>query len=141
KLSLAIKNNPSLRVFLRQTSAWKGEVLSHNVIAEWLGTTYPDQIITIGGHLDSWDVGEGAHDNGTGTMGTLDAIRTLMALGYKPKHTIRLIFYMNEENGVHGASQYGFAATVKKENLIAAIESDAGGLAPRGFDIKGKSET
>lgn len=136
-LSKALRGNAKLRVFLQQDCAWKGEVESHNVIGEWIGSEYPDQVITIGGHLDSWDVGEGAHDNGTGTMGTLDALRVLMQLGYKPKHTIRLVFYMNEENGVHGASQYGLNAHWKKENLVAAIESDAGGFAPRGFDIKG----
>lgn len=136
-LSAALKKEPKLQVFLRQNCAWKGEVLSHNVVGEWQGSTFPDQIITIGGHLDSWDVGEGAHDNGTGTMGTLDALRTLMQIGYKPKHTVRLVFYMNEENGVHGASQYGLQSKEKQEHLIAAIESDAGGFAPRGFDIKG----
>ncbi|MBL1409915.1 M20/M25/M40 family metallo-hydrolase [Sphingobacterium faecale] len=140
-LHTALEKDPRLKVFLRQHSAWKGEVLSHNVIGEWKGTDHPEKIITIGGHLDSWDVGEGAHDNGTGTMGTLDALRTLMALGYKPKHTIRLVFYMNEENGVHGALQYGLQSQQNGEQLIAAIESDAGGFAPRGFDIKGGPET
>lgn len=139
-LSTALKHNAKLRVFLQQSCAWQGEVSSHNVIGEWTGTESPEQIITIGGHLDSWDVGEGAHDNGTGTMGTLDAIRTLMKIGYKPKHTIRLVFYMNEENGVHGASQYGLQSKERNENLIAAIESDAGGFAPRGFDIKATQE-
>jgi len=136
KLSAALKENKELKVFLQQNSQWKGKVMSHNVIAEWKGTEKPDDIITIGGHIDSWDVGEGAHDNGTGIMGTLDAIRTLMKLGYKPKHTIRLVFYMNEENGVHGAKKYGKEAVDNQENIIAAIESDAGGFAPRGFDIK-----
>lgn len=136
KLSAALKANPQTKVFLRNNSAWKGMVESHNVIAEWRGTEKPDEIITIGGHIDSWDVGEGAHDNGTGTMGTLDAIRTLMNLGYEPRHTIRLVFYMNEENGVHGARTYGDVAEQKKEQIVAAIESDAGGFAPRGFDIK-----
>lgn len=136
KLSESLKQNPDLKVFIKQNPQWRGKVKSHNVIAEWKGTVKPDEIITIGGHLDSWDVGEGAHDNGTGTMGTLDAIRTLMTLGYKPKHTIRLVFYMNEENGVHGARMYGKEALRKNEKLIAAIESDAGGFAPRGFDIK-----
>lgn len=135
-LSEALKKDPNTKVFLKQNPQWKGKVKTHNVIAEWKGTERPDEIITIGGHIDSWDVGEGAHDNGTGTMGTLDAIRTLMKLGYSPKHTIRLVFYMNEENGVHGALAYGEEASTKKENIIAAIESDAGGFAPRGFDIK-----
>jgi len=140
RLSEALKANPKAKVFLRNNSAWKGMVNSHNVIAEWRGTEKPDEIITIGGHIDSWDVGEGAHDNGTGTMGTLDAIRTLMKLGYKPKHTIRLVFYMNEENGVNGSMKYGEVALAKNEKIIAAIESDAGGFAPRGFDIKASAE-
>jgi carboxypeptidase Q len=140
KLSEALKADPTTKVYLEQHSAWKGIRNTHNVIAEWKGHQSPEKIITIGGHIDSWDVGEGAHDNGTGTMGTLDAIRTLMALGYKPKHTIRLVFYMNEENGVHGASAYGQVAKDKNEQIVAAIESDAGGFAPRGFDIKASAE-
>lgn len=140
RLSEVLKENPKTRIHVKNASRWNGMVDTHNVIAEWTGSEKPDEIITIGGHIDSWDVGEGAHDNGTGTMGTLDAIRTLMKLGYKPKHTIRLVFYMNEENGVHGATRYGEAARDKKERLVAAIESDAGGFAPRGFDIKSSAE-
>ncbi|HLS94082.1 peptidase M28-like protein [Sphingobacterium allocomposti] len=140
RLSEVLKENPKTRIHIKNASRWNGMVDTHNVIAEWTGSEKPDEIITIGGHIDSWDVGEGAHDNGTGTMGTLDAIRTLMKLGYKPKHTIRLVFYMNEENGVHGATRYGEAARDKKERLVAAIESDAGGFAPRGFDIKSSAE-
>lgn len=136
RLHDALQKNPKAKVFLEQQSGWKGIVPTHNVIAEWKGTEHPDQIITIGGHIDSWDVGEGAHDNGTGITGTLDAVRTLMKIGYKPKHTIRVVFYMNEENGVQGSMKYGEAAAENKETMIAAIESDAGGFAPRGFDIK-----
>jgi len=139
-LSNELKKNPKLKVFFKQNSSWKGSVETHNIIAEWKGSERPEDIITIGGHIDSWDVGEGAHDNGTGTMGTLDAIRTLMVLGYKPKHTVRLVFYMNEENGVHGATKYGEEAAKKNENIVAAIESDAGGFAPRGFDIKASKQ-
>lgn len=136
RLSNLLKANPKQKVFFKMNSQWKGNVNSHNVIAEWVGKESPEKIITIGGHLDSWDVGEGAHDNGTGITGTLDAIKTLMDLGYTPKHTIRLVYYMNEENGVHGAVRYGEEAKNKGEQIIAAIESDAGGFAPRGFDIK-----
>ncbi|MCA5005191.1 M20/M25/M40 family metallo-hydrolase [Sphingobacterium bovistauri] len=139
RLSLILKSNPRQKVYFKINSQWKGNVNSHNVIAEWKGRVSPEKIITIGGHLDSWDVGEGAHDNGTGITGTLDAIRTLMNLGYKPNHTIRLVYYMNEENGVHGAVKYGADAKEKNDQIIAAIESDAGGFAPRGFDIKASS--
>lgn len=139
RLSEILKANPRQKVFFKMNSQWIGNVNSHNVIAEWKGEENPEKIITIGGHLDSWDVGEGAHDNGTGITGTLDAIRTLIMLGYKPKHTIRLVYYMNEENGVHGAVKYGEQAKGNNEQIIAAIESDAGGFAPRGFDIKASS--
>ena len=135
RLSDALKENPNLKVFMKQNSAWKGEVETHNLIAEWTGQEHPERIITIGAHIDSWDVGEGAHDNGTGTMGILDAIATLKELGYTPKNTIRIIYYMNEENGVTGSIEYGERALEKGEDLIAAIESDAGGFAPRGFNI------
>lgn len=141
RLSASLRDNPKTKVYLKQNSGWKEKVVTHNVIAEWKGSRYADRIITIGGHIDSWDVGEGAHDNGTGTMGTLDAIRTLMDIGYKPENTIRLVFYMNEENGVHGAIEYGKQAVENQEKIIAAIESDAGGFAPRGFDIKGSDKS
>lgn len=140
RLAELLKKDPKTKVYLHQESQWKGPVQSHNIIAEWRGAENPGKIITIGGHIDSWDVGEGAHDNGTGTMGTLDAIRTLMKLGYTPRHTIRLVFYMNEENGVHGALKYGEKAVENQERIVAAIESDAGGFAPRGFDIKASKE-
>lgn len=141
RLSKTLGEDPKTKVYLKQNSGWKEKVETHNVIAEWKGSKYADRIITIGGHIDSWDVGEGAHDNGTGTMGTLDAIRTLMEIGYRPENTIRLVFYMNEENGVHGAIEYGKKAIENGEEIIAAIESDAGGFAPRGFDIKGRDQS
>lgn len=106
---------------------------SFNVIGELLGSTYPNEIITIGGHLDSWDQGEGAHDDGAGVIHCLEALRILKSLSYQPEHTIRVVFFMNEENGNMGGKTYASWVKEKKEMHIAALESDRGGFTPRGF--------
>ncbi len=110
---------------------------SFNVMGELRGSEKPDEIITIGGHLDSWDAGEGAHDDGAGIIHCLEALRILKAAGVKPKHTIRVVFFMNEENGNKGGINY--AEWAKKENKkhIAAVESDRGGFSPDGFECDG----
>lgn len=113
-----------------------GMVKSHNVIGEIKGREKPDEIITIGGHLDSWDVGEGAHDDGAGIIHCLEAGRLLKTLNYQPKHTIRIVFFMNEENGNFGGKSYAMMAKKNKEKHVAAIESDRGGFSPRGFDFQ-----
>lgn len=117
-----------------------GMVPSYNVIAEMTGSVYPNKFITVGGHLDSWDVGEGAHDDGAGVMHSLEALRILKELKYKPKHTLRVVFFMNEENGNHGGKSYATWAKERGEEHIAAIESDRGGFAPRGFHLDGPAE-
>jgi carboxypeptidase Q len=113
---------------------------SHNVIAEIKGTSHPENIITIGGHLDSWDTGEGAHDDGAGVIHCLEALRILKKLNYKPKNTIRVVFFMNEENGNKGGITYANEASKLNEHHIAAIESDRGGFSPRGFHCDGKDQ-
>ena len=111
-------------------------VKSYNVIAQITGTQFPNEIIVVGGHLDSWDVGEGAHDDGSGCTQSLEVLRTLKAINVQPKRTIRCIFYMNEENGNMGGKTYGaYAKGTNKEKHIAALESDAGGFSPRGFNV------
>lgn len=110
---------------------------SFNVICELKGSEFPNQIITVGGHLDSWDTGEGAHDDGAGVIHSLEALRILKSLNYKPKHTIRVVFFMNEENGNLGGKTYATWVKDKNEEHIAAVESDRGGFAPRGFEIDG----
>jgi hypothetical protein len=110
---------------------------SYNVMAELKGSKFPDQIITIGGHLDSWDTGEGAHDDGAGVIHCLEALRILNELGWQPTHTIRVVFFMNEENGNHGGQQYAKWVLANGEKQIAALESDRGGFAPRGFGLDG----
>lgn len=116
------------------------DVTSHNVIAEITGTENPDEIIVFGGHLDSWDTGEGAHDDGAGVIHCLEALRILKELDYKPKHTLRLVFFMNEENGNFGGKSYAQIVKDKGEKHIAAVESDRGGFAPRGFSCDGNEE-
>lgn len=115
-------------------------VKSYNVIGEMTGTEKPDEIITFGGHLDSWDTGEGAHDDGAGIVHCLEAMRILKTLNYKPKHTLRLVFFMNEENGNRGGQDYAKIVSDKGEKQIAAVESDRGGFSPRGFHCDGPDE-
>lgn len=116
------------------------DVTSYNVITEMTGTEKPDEIITFGGHLDSWDTGEGAHDDGAGVIHCLEALRILKELDYKPKHTLRLVFFMNEENGNFGGKSYAKIVKEKGEKQIAAVESDRGGFAPRGFTCDGEQK-
>lgn len=109
------------------------DTIGHNVIGELRGSQYPDQIITLGGHLDSWDNCEGAHDDGTGCVQTIEVLRAFKALGYQPKRTIRFVLFANEENGARGGAKYAEEAKAKGEQHVLALESDAGGFTPRGF--------
>lgn len=109
------------------------DTIGHNIIGELTGTQYPDQIITVGGHLDSWDNCEGAHDDGAGCVQTIEMLRAFKAIGYQPKHTIRFVLFANEENGLRGGTKYAEEAKAKNEKHIFALESDAGGFTPRGF--------
>ncbi len=123
KVEARIKNNPEIL----------DSVTSYNVIAEIKGSEYPDEIILVGGHLDSWDVGGGAHDDGAGCVHSIQVLQTLSALGYQPKRTLRCVMFMNEENGLGGGLAYAKASNEKEEFHLAAIESDSGGFTPRGF--------
>lgn len=112
------------------------DVLSYNVIGEMKGSV-DDQIITVGGHLDSWDVGEGAHDDGAGIVHSIEALRILQKLGYKNRHTMRVVLFMNEENGNFGGKSYAKFAHEAGEKHLFALESDRGGFLPIGFGIVG----
>ncbi len=107
-----------------------------SVIGEIKGSEFPDEIILVGGHLDSWDVSEGAHDDGAGVVQSMEVLRVLTSLGYKPKRTIRCVLFSNEENGAAGGRTYAEVSNSKNEFHIAAIESDAGGFTPRGFSFE-----
>jgi hypothetical protein len=110
------------------------------VIAELKGSQFPGEYITVGGHLDSWDVGEGAHDDGAGVVQTIEILRVFKTLDYQPKHTIRFVLFANEENGLRGGTKYAEEAQVKNEKHIFALESDAGGFTPRGFSFGSTQE-
>ncbi len=116
------------------------DVKSFNVIGEIKGSEFPERIITIGGHLDSWDVGEGAHDDGAGVVHSMEVLRILKAMNYKPKCTIRVVLFMNEENGNMGGKTYAKIMKQENQNIIAAVESDRGGFSPRGFSIRGTDD-
>jgi carboxypeptidase Q len=111
-----------------------------NVIAELTGTTHPDEILVVGGHLDAWDVGQGAHDDGGGCVQALEAVRLLKTLGLRPKRTIRVVMFANEENGLAGGKGYASQHAGEMDRHVLALESDSGCFVPRGFssDIEGE---
>jgi carboxypeptidase Q len=133
RLEKLIKAEKNVRFEIIAECQMLPDVKSYNVIAEMKGSSIPGEIICFGGHLDSWDIGEGAHDDGAGVVQTIEVIRTFKKLGIKPKRTIRAVLFMNEENGLKGALKYAEMAEINKENHILAIESDAGGDVPLGF--------
>lgn len=139
-LSNMIKEDPATSVKLKLSCKILPDTLSYNVIGEIKGSEKPEEIILVGGHLDSWDIGEGAHDDGAGIVHSLETIRTFQMLQIKPKHTIRCVLYMNEENGNMGGKGYAKYAEKHKEKHILALETDRGGFSPRGFDIDGTEE-
>lgn len=139
QLSKIRRENQKVKFAFYMTPKTYPDVLSYNVIGEIKGTTYPEEIITVGGHLDSWDLGDGAHDDGAGCVQAAEVLYLLKRLNIQPKRTIRAVMFMNEENGGRGGLKYAAVAKEKKEKHIAAIESDAGGFSPRGFSFKGDS--
>jgi hypothetical protein len=134
-LSVSISLDPDVNFYFKQNCQQLEDVPSFNVIGEIKGTTYPDEIIVVGGHLDSWDLGDGSHDDGAGCVQSMDVLNLFKEIGYKPKRTIRVVLFMNEENGLRGGNKYAEIAKNKKENHIFALESDAGGFTPRGFSF------
>ena len=132
-LSGMVKLDNNIQFYFKQNSKQLDDVLSHNVIGEITGSEYPDEYIVVGGHLDSWDLGDGAHDDGAGCTQSMEVLRLLKLSGIKPKRSIRVVLFMNEENGLRGGNKYAEIAAQKNENHIFALESDAGGFTPRGF--------
>jgi carboxypeptidase Q len=135
RLADALSKNVQVRVYLRTMGKMLPDTLAHNVIGEIRGTLYPDQIITVGGHLDSWDPAEGAQDDGAGCVHSIEVLRALKAAGYKPRHTIRVVLFANEENGLRGGKKYAEEGKAKNEQHLFALESDAGGFTPRCFSF------
>ncbi len=130
----ALLKKQKVNAKLNSNCGMKGEKLSHSVIGEITGKK-DQSVIVVGGHLDSWDVGEGAHDDGAGIVQSIEVLRTFKKLGIPNNHTIRVVCFANEENGVKGGIQYGKTVKEKNEKHIFAIETDAGGFAPRGIAL------
>ncbi len=134
-LSTTLKLNPEIKFYFKQNCKQFKDVESYNVIGEITGSTHPKEVMIVGGHLDSWDLGDGSHDDGAGVVQSMDVLRLLKETGYKPKRTIRVVLFMNEENGLRGGNKYAEVAKNKKENHVFALESDSGGFTPRGFSF------
>lgn len=134
-LSTTLKLNPELNFFFKLNCKQLEDVESFNVIGEIKGSTNPEEIMVVGGHLDSWDLGDGSHDDGAGSVQSMEVLRLLKKSGYKPKRTIRAVLFMNEENGLRGGNKYAEIAQSKNENHVFALESDSGGFTPRGFSF------
>jgi carboxypeptidase Q len=137
KLAATASSEKDPELFISTNAHALPDTVGYNVIGEWKGSEFPDQFITVGGHLDSWDPAEGAQDDGAGCVHSIEVLRALKAIGYKPKHTIRIVLFTDEENGGRGASAYSSEAKLKNEKHIFALESDAGGFTPREFSFKG----
>ena len=133
-------SNQKVDVYMRTGGKFFPDTIGHNVIGELTGSEFPDQYITVGGHLDSWDPAEGAHDDGAGIVQTVEVLRALKATGYRPRHTIRFVLFANEENGLRGGAKYGAEAKAKNEKHLFALESDGGGFTPRTFTFGGTPE-
>ena len=123
---------PVVRLYMEAED--QGEAQSANVLAEIVGSEKPEEIVVIGGHIDSWDVGTGAHDDGTGCVAAMEALNILRKLNLRPRRTIRVVLWTNEENGTAGALNY--LNRHKDEIHVAGIESDSGGFSPEGLSVE-----
>ena len=133
----ALLQRQPLSVTIRTQGRFLPDTIGHNIIGELKGSEFPEEIITVGGHLDSWDNCEGAHDDGAGCVQAIEILRAFKAIGYQPKRTIRFVLFANEENGLRGGSKYAEEAKAKKEKHLLAMESDAGGFTPRSIGFSG----
>jgi hypothetical protein len=134
-LSSTLKLLPTLQFYFKQSCEVYDDVQSYNVIGEITGSMYPNKYMVVGGHLDSWDLGDGSHDDGAGCVQSMEVLRLFKEINYKPKHSIRVVLFMNEENGLRGGKKYAAEAKRKGEKHVFALESDSGGFTPRGFSF------
>ncbi len=133
-LSGALKTHPEMLFYFKQNCDMLPDVLSYNVVAQINGYEKPEEIIMVGGHLDAWDNGQGAHDDGAGCVQSMEVLRLFKTAGIVPKRSIRCVLFMNEENGLKGGIKYAELAEKNHEKHLAAIETDAGGFTPRNFN-------
>ncbi len=134
-LSSMLKLDKDLQFYYKMSCKNYPDVQSHNVIGEITGSEFPNEIIVVGGHLDSWDLGDGAHDDGAGVVQSMEVLRLFKETGIRPKRTLRVVLFMNEENGLRGGNKYAEVAKINGENHIFALESDSGSFTPRGFSF------
>jgi carboxypeptidase Q len=127
-------------VHVRAEDQMLPDAISANVIGELRGRDKPDEVVVIGGHIDSWDVGQGAHDDGTGVVTMMQALTTLRKLGLTPRRTVRVVLFTNEENGARGGRTYAKDHEAELPRTVLAVESDGGGFAPRGFSVQVRPE-
>ena len=132
-LSSMLKLNPDLRFFLKQNCKNYPDVLSHNVIGEIKGTEKPEEIIVVGGHLDSWDLGDGSHDDGAGIVQSMEVLRLFKKLNIKPKRTLRVVLFMNEENGLRGGKNIPLKPNEKGNPIISLWSRILEDSLPEGF--------
>ena len=135
-LSKKLKENSKLKFYMKLSCQTLDDVLSYNVIGQITGSVHPEKIMTVGGHLDSWDLADGSHDDGAGVVQSMAVLESFKKLNYKPKNTIRVVLFMNEENGGRGGKKYEEVSKLNNENHIFALESDSGGFSPRGFSFE-----
>jgi hypothetical protein len=135
RLSALLRAEPDARFSFTTTCQTLPPVTSHNVMGELRGSVSPDEVIVVGGHIDSWDLSEGAHDDGAGCAQSIEALRLIRGLSLRPKRTIRAVLFMDEENGGTGGRDYARSENRQRERHIAAIESDRGGFLPIGMGV------
>ena len=140
KLSALLKSNPNTTVNLKLSASQRPPVPSFNVIGELTGRDLPQEYVVVSGHLDSWDLGTGAQDDGAGVVHSIEVVRALKALGLRPRRTVRVVLFMSEEFGGAGADEYARQAKAKGQKHLAALESDSGGFAPVGFSVQNNAQ-
>ena len=138
-LSARLKRDPALKVKMTLDCRTLPDAPSANVLGEIVGSENPNEVIVVGGHLDCWDKGVGAVDDGSGCVQAIEALRLINASGIHPRRTIRAVAFMNEENGNRGGRGYVENPARKTEHHVALVESDRGGFTPTGFELEGDS--
>jgi carboxypeptidase Q len=141
KLSALLTQNKNLELYLFSDCKTLPDEPSYSVVGEIRGNEIPNEVIVVGGHLDSWDLGEGAHDDGAGVAQSIEVISGFKKSGIKNKRTIRAVAYMNEENGTRGGKSYAAMAAKENKKHVAALESDMGGFTPKAIGIEAKKDT
>jgi Zn-dependent M28 family amino/carboxypeptidase len=135
-----LKSGALVRVKLSMEAHQESDADSHNVMGEIRGREKPEEVVVLGGHIDSWDIGEGANDDGSGIMATFQAVALIKKLGLQPRRTIRVVFWVNEENGGAGGRAYRAMVGSAIKDHVAAIEMDGGAEKPLGFGFGGVGE-